>query len=109
MVGLASGFDESATSTNQDETGAFSSKPIWLDLAFFDYHPASVEGLHLLGGKIKQPYYFPGDSDLLFDTDVRPEGIAATYDKTLREGLKFFGVVAGHYVQERSTEADTSL
>mgnify|MGYP000901124421 CR=1 FL=1 len=109
MIGLASGSDESATSTNQDETGAFSSKPIWLDLAFFDYHPASVEGLHILGGKIKQPYYFPGDSDLLFDTDVRPEGIAATYNKTFAEGLKFFGTVAGHYVQERSTDADTSL
>ncbi|HOV78427.1 MAG TPA: putative porin [Sedimentisphaerales bacterium] len=109
MIGLASGSDESATNTNQEETGAFSSKPLWLDLAFFDYHPASVEGLHVLGGKIKQPYYFPGDSDLLFDTDVRPEGIAATYKKNLAEGLEFFGIVAGHYVQERSTEADTSL
>ncbi|HNU31917.1 MAG TPA: putative porin [Sedimentisphaerales bacterium] len=109
MVGLASGSDESATNTNQEETDAFSSKPIWLDLAFFDYHPASVEGLHVLGGKIKQPYYFPGDSDLLFDTDVRPEGVAAIYNKTLNETLEFFATVAGHYVQERSTEADTSL
>jgi len=109
MIGLASGTDESATNTNQELTDAFSSKPVWLDLAFFDYHPASVKGLNILGGKIKQPYYFPGDSDILFDTDVRPEGIAATYKKDLNSSLKFFGTAAGHYVQERSTEGESSL
>lgn len=35
-IGLASGSSESATGTNQTLTDGFSSKAIWLDLAYFD-------------------------------------------------------------------------
>ncbi len=109
-IGIASGTDESATNTNQDLTDAFSSKNLWLDLAFVDYHPAKLEGLNVYAGKIKNPYgKVVGNSDLLFDTDVNPEGIAATFDKAFGEKVAFSGAVGGHYVQERSTAADTSL
>jgi len=65
--------------------------------------------LKVLGGKIKNPYYRPGNSDLMFDTDVNPEGIAATYKTKLGDNLDAFGAFGGYYVEERSTEADTSL
>lgn len=97
------------TSNNQDLGNAFSSKNIWLDLAYFDYHPERIEGLHVLGGKIMYPFYRPGGSDLMIDTDVTPEGIAVTYKKKLREGLDVFGSAGGFYVEERSLDADTSL
>ena len=108
-IGVATGTNDSATNTNQDLTGAFSSKNLWLDQAFVDYHPAKVEGLNVFAGKMKNPYDHPGNSDILFDTDVTPEGIVATYKRPLAENAEFTGVVGGHYVQERSTSVDTSL
>ncbi len=108
-IGLASGSSDSPTSTNQDLTDSFSSKDLWLDLAFVNYHPATVEGLNVIAGKMKNLYYRPGNSDLLFDTDVNPEGIAATYGRDLNEGLSLFGTLGGYYINERSTDVDTSL
>jgi len=107
--GLASGNNESATGTNQDLTDAFSSKDVWLDLAFFDYCPAFADGLRVLGGKFQNPYFRVGNSDLLFDTDVRPEGFAATYKTPIDDGADVFGAVGAHCVEERRTDADASL
>jgi len=107
-VRLASG-STTATTTNQDLTGGFSSKDIFLDLAYFDYHPAAVQGLKVLGGKIKNPYHKVGNSDLMFDNDVTPEGIAATYKTKLGDNTDAFGTFGGYYVAERENDADTSL
>ena len=106
---LASGNTSTPTSTNQDLDTAFSSKNIWLDLAYFDYHPAAMEGLKVLGGKIKDPYFRAGKSNLMFDSDVNPEGIAATYKTKWSDNLYLFGTAGGYYVEERNGEADTSL
>lgn len=106
---MATGANEGATSTNQDLDGAFSEKDIWLDLAYFDYTPSNVEGLNVFGGKFKNPFAKVGNSDLLFDGDVRPEGIGGTYKTALNEQIEFFSAFGGHYVEERSTAADTSL
>ncbi len=108
-VALASGSSESATNTNQELTGAFSSKNIWLDLAYFDIHPEKVKGLNIHGGKIKNPYGKVGNSDLMYDTDVRPEGIAAIYKKTLSENTNLLGVFGGYWLQERGADVDTGL
>jgi uncharacterized coiled-coil protein SlyX len=106
---LASGNDESPTSTNQDLGDSFSKKELWLDLAYVDYHPASVKGLNVYGGKIKNPYYTVGNSDLMFDTDVNPEGIAGKYVTKVSDTTELFAVAGGYYVTERDTEAETSL
>jgi len=108
-VGLASGTNESATNTNQDLDGAFSSKDLWLDLAYFDYTCGRVDGLNVFGGKFKNPFIRVGNSDLLFDTDVRPEGIGGKYKTSLSQNMEFFSAFGGHYVEERSTAAETSL
>lgn len=106
---LASGSSESATNTNQELTGAFSSKSVYLDLAYLDYHPAKIKGFNVLGGKIKNPYGRVGNSDLMFDTDVRPEGIAATYKMSLNTNVDLIGMVGGHWLQERTADVDTGL
>lgn len=112
---LASGNSEaplgegSPTSNNQDLDNAFSSKNIWLDLAYADYHPARIEGLNIYAGKIKNPYYTVGNSDLMFDSDITPEGIAGVYKTSLSDTVKVFGAAGGYWLQERQTEADTSL
>jgi hypothetical protein len=38
-------------STNQDLNESFSKKPIWIDLAYFNYHPGWIKGLGITGGK----------------------------------------------------------
>jgi hypothetical protein len=99
----------SATSGNQDLDDAFSRKNIWIDLACLDYHPMSVPGLDVLAGKLKNPFFTPGRSDLLLDRDVTPEGGALTYRTRRGEAVTLFGSAGGFWVEERSTTAETSL
>lgn len=114
-VRLASGNSEeltregSPTSNNQDLGNAFSSKNIWLDLAYVEYKPQAVEGLCLSGGKINNPYTRVGNSDLMFDSDVTPEGLAVVYKGSATESLALFGAGGGFYVRERKEEAETTL
>ena len=114
-VRLASGNSEeqtregSPTSNNQDLGDAFSSKNIWLDLAYVEYKPQAVEGLCLSGGKINNPYTRVGNSDLMFDSDVTPEGLAVAYKGSATESLALFGAAGGFYVRERKEEAETTL
>jgi hypothetical protein len=67
------------SSTNQTLENGFSSKDVWLDLAYFDWHPQSVERLNVYGGKMPNPFYTAGKNQLIWDGDVTPEGIAAKY------------------------------
>ena len=114
-VRLASGNSEeqtregSPTSNNQDLGNAFSSKNIWLDLAYVAYRPRAVDGLSLSGGKMSNPYTRVGNSDLMFDSDVTPEGLAMAYKAPVMESLTVFGAAGGFYVRERKEEAETTL
>ena len=106
---LASGSGD-PTSTNQTLDSSFSAKDIRLDLAYFDYHPAAVEGLNVYGGKMKNPFYMVGGNQLIFDGDVTPEGIAFTLERPLndRNTLRLAG--GGFWVDENSgSAADPSL
>lgn len=95
--GLATGSDDPA-STNQTLGESFSSKKVQLDLAYFGWS-TPVEGLKLTGGKYKNPLHRAGGNGLLWDSDVRPEGMVATY----RSGpLRLTGVV--NWVTESSAE-----
>ncbi len=112
---LASGNSEgpahegSPTSNNQDLGNAFSSKNVWLDLACVEYRPEAVAGLGVIGGKMSNPFSRVGNSDLLFDTDLTPEGVAATCKRSLAETLEMAVAAGGFYVRERREEAETSL
>ena len=59
------------TSSTANTPGSF--KDITLDYAYADYNPLSW--LTLTGGKFKNPLWQP--NDLLWDTDINPEGLAA--------------------------------
>ncbi len=65
-------------STNQTLSPAFTKKPVSIDLAYFQYKP--VEGLSLVGGKMKNPLFRPGDSQLIWDSDLTPEGLTLSYE-----------------------------
>jgi hypothetical protein len=59
-------------STNQDLSGGFAPKPIWLDRAYADFHP--FKELRARAGR--QPVPFES-TDLVWDPDLNLEGIAA--------------------------------
>lgn len=96
-------------STNQTLGGAEGKKSIWLDLAYFDYHPQWLKGLDILGGKIEVPFYRPNKNQLIWDHDLTPEGGAITYGRALTEQTSINLAAGGFWVVERSSAEDTAL
>jgi len=96
-------------SKNQTLTGGFTGKNFWLDLAYFDYHPANIKGLNVLGGKIKNPFYTVGKNQLVWDSDLTPEGIAGKYVMPFSDSAALHFNGGGFWVSEESSSADTSL
>lgn len=76
--GLATGGDD-PVSANQTLGGGGSSKDVSLNLAYADWE--AMDGLHLVGGKFKNPLLRVGKQALLWDGDWTPEGIAMTYER----------------------------
>jgi hypothetical protein len=75
--GLASGGEDPG-SANQSLGDGFSKKGVQLDLAYAKW-ATPVEGLALIGGKFRGPYFRPGGNQLIWDSDVNPEGISFAY------------------------------
>ena len=106
-IQLATGCDD-PVSRNQTLDGAFAAKDVWIDLAYFDWHPETPEGLHVIGGKMKNPFYVPGKSELIWDHDLNPEGLAVTYRDTW-DRVDCFGNLGGFWVDENGCGGDTCL
>lgn len=64
--------------TNQDLSGGSTPKPIWIDRAFVEIRPARM----LTARAGKQPVPFEG-TELLYDSDLNLEGIAALFSHKL--------------------------
>jgi hypothetical protein len=76
-LGLATGGSD-PVSTNQTLGGGGSTKDLRLDLAYFDWN--GIRDTHIMGGKIKNKLYRPGNNGLLWDGDWRPEGLGGIWD-----------------------------
>ncbi|MDA1076192.1 MAG: putative porin [Proteobacteria bacterium] len=100
--GLATGGD-SPVSANQTLGGSFSTKSIDLDLAYAKWN-APVEGLSFTGGKFKNPFFRAGDNGLIWDSDLRPEGVLASFE---HGGL--FTNLVGLWMEEDKTGADNLI
>jgi hypothetical protein len=50
-----------------------------LDLAFIDFHPKAVAGLSLIAGKMNLPFEVAERTELMWDNDLTPEGLAVRY------------------------------
>jgi len=96
-------------STNQTLTQGFTGKDFWLDLAYFDYHPVNIEGLNVLGGKIKNPFYTVEKNQLVWDSDLTPEGVAGKYAMPFSDSAVLHFNGGGFWISEESSSADTSL
>ena len=72
---LASGDINDPTSTNQTVGDFYSRKAIGIDKAYLDYTPHQFSSLTLIGGKFAYPWY---NTELTWDKDLNPEGVAET-------------------------------
>ncbi len=98
-IRVASGSDDSPTSTNQTIDDYAPERPVWIDLAYITLNCDQVEGLSATFGKMKQPWVQV--SDLIFDSDVNPEGISASYDTELG-GISLMTRLAYHIMNDKS-------
>ena len=104
IVGLASGGDD-PRSTNETFDDNFSSKGVRLNLAYAEYTP--VQWGRILGGKMKNPLWRP--SDLLWDSDITPEGGAGGLQYTFMPDIAVFFTVAGWVLDEDSSGEDSVM
>ncbi|HEX8540616.1 MAG TPA: putative porin [Pseudomonas sp.] len=102
-IRIATGGSSDARSTNQDLDGYFVKKDLWLDLGFIDYAPTAVKNLHVIGGKMNQPWVSMGD--VIWDGDINPEGLAATYSLPLGGKTELFGS-AGYYTLKDNIDGE---
>lgn len=100
------GFDP--ISTNQTFGTAFSTKDFGLDLAYFDWHPSESGSVHVMGGKMVNPFYIPGGSQLIWDSDLTPEGVALKLSGT-DEQTKPFLNASYLWAEERGAAADSKV
>jgi hypothetical protein len=103
---LASGSDD-LVSSNQTLSGAFSSKNIVLDLAYGEYEPIALDRrVTLIAGKSVLPFFRPGQTELLWDSDLRPEGISGFFD--LVTGGADLRMLGGWYILQEREDSDNS-
>jgi hypothetical protein len=100
-VGLATGSTGDPRSTNQTLDSSFTKKAIILDYAYAQYDPYGW--LSLVGGKFKNNLWEPGD--LIWDTDITPEGLGVNFNKKLNSKTALF-LNTGVFVLDEAGNGD---
>ena len=101
VVRIASGHQD-PVSTNQTLDDGFSGKELWLDQAYAAWTPWGKE-LTIFGGKMSKPWIRV--ADLVWDSDLNPEGAALTYSKAL--GGAEMIANAGVFVTDENGRSDS--
>jgi len=102
-LGLATDPDD-PVSTNATLTGGYSRKGIALDLAYLDFHPKTVAGLNMLAGKMSLPFEVAEGTELMWDNDLTPEGLAVRYRRRASPCAEIF--LNGAAFDIRDTDPD---
>lgn len=84
--GLSSGPAD-PTTANQTMGTAFQRGSIWVDKAYLQYSPKSVPGLSFLAGRHPNNWD-PVGTQMMWDSDINPEGLQARYAFDLGERVK---------------------
>ncbi len=107
VFGISSGSDD-PVSNNQSLGSGWSSKEVVLDLAFLEYDFNRLPGLTVVGGKMNNPFYKPGKSELIWDSDIRQEGIVAHYNSNIDNvSVRLTG--AGLWLEERKSDRNSYM
>ncbi|MFH1699673.1 MAG: putative porin [Candidatus Zixiibacteriota bacterium] len=106
-IQLATGSSD-PVSTNQTLDGAFSTKSIGLDMAYFDFNHEKAPALTVTAGKFKNPFFKAGSSELIWDSDWNPEGGAVKINKS-DDNYEINLIGAGLWIEERSSSDDSYI
>ncbi len=101
-AGLASGGND-LRSTNQTFDSTFSTKGINLDYAYTQYK--FNDNIMAAGGKIKYANYLYTASDLMWDSDINPEGFSVNLNHNSELGSTFAN--GGIWVIEEDSRSNT--
>lgn len=99
-AGLASGGGDQR-SNNQSFDTSFSTKGINLDYAYMQY--AFENGVTAVAGKLKHKNYLYAPTDVMWDSDINPEGFSANYSAVNAWGGMFANT--GVWVLEENLRA----
>jgi hypothetical protein len=80
----------------------FTKKDIWLDRAYINWHPENVPGLKMIGGRMAQPWTKVAETEMIWDNDVNPEGVAAQYNRKFGD-TNVFGSGGAFTVKDNAT------
>jgi hypothetical protein len=105
-VRLVSGSDD-PVSSNQTMGDGFTTKGIGLDQAYFIWTHAET-GAKVSGGKMANPFYLPAKSELMWDSDLSPEGVALKHVFGAGD-TRFFVHGAGLWIEERKADDNAGL
>ncbi|MFZ5861490.1 MAG: putative porin [Nitrospirota bacterium] len=87
-IRLASGSGDQG-SANQTLDALSSQKPVWIDRAFVRWHGESAKWLTVTGGRMPNPFYTVYSSDLVWDEEFNPEGLAQNVAVKIAEAELF--------------------
>ena len=104
---MTSGSDD-PVSNNQTLGDGFSTKNLGIDFAYFAWTPSALNGLRIHGGKFKNPWYKPGSSELIWDSDLNPEGLAVKYNHS-HKVMDLFAHAGYFWIEERKNDDDSIL
>ncbi len=104
---ISSGSDD-PVSNNQSLDDGFSTKNLGLNLAYLAYSPKQIKGLTLFAGKMNNPFLNVQKSELLWDPDLCPEGLAGKLSHN-RDNIQFFLNGAFFWVEERSSDDESYM
>ena len=109
-LGLATGKGEQ-TSTNQSMDGLGTAKSVWIDYVYLKYAPKFSDNASasFAGGKVKNPFWRPASSDLVWDGDLNPEGLSQSVEGFVSPlGITLFANALQWYANE-SGSTQTSM
>jgi hypothetical protein len=99
---LASGTGEQ-TSTNQTMGNNASQKAIWIDQAYLEFK--AIDGLTLFGGRMENNMWQAYSSDIVWDTDYNPEGLAESLKVPVGSARLFVNALQSSINEDKSGSA----
>jgi len=106
MVTTNMSANQEATTTNATFGEDFNDKGIYLARAYAEYAPHWLKGLKLGAGKFKKDFV---QTDIIWDTDVNPEGAYETYRYAGWDVLQPFLYLGQMVVNENNRTPDAML
>jgi hypothetical protein len=100
---------EDPVSTNNTLGDDFASDGVWIDRLYVDYKPAWADDFGLWAGKFGTPFYVPGGTQVMWDSDLNPEGGALKYETKLSDTATLFAGAGGYWVQKNKTDTDVGM